>query len=411
MAKNKERRSLFSLIFKKPESENIDLKTYMQVLNGYQAVWTKYEGKIYDNVDVRACIDAISRNGAKFNPKHIRKGNKGYENIDSDIQRLVSEQPNELQNAYYFLYYVITELETYNDAFVYILRDENYKPTGLYPLHSGNYGIIEYNKKLYMRFNFGNGQHTTASMKDIIHLKRFCDKDGLVGGNNVPIIEALSFKHIVDEGLINAIKTTLSIKGVLKSTKAMLKPSDVQEMRNQFVKDFIENADGSGIGGLDATTDFKPIDLKPTTATDKQIETIDNKVLNYFGVNNSIVQSKYSEDEWNAFYESVLEPIAIQMSLEFTNKLFTIYERQHGNKIVFTSNRLQYASNNTKINIARYMNNYMTIDEIREIHNLPPLPDGQGQKVLQDLNHIDGSKATEYQIGEKEENEGDEKNE
>ena len=409
MPKNKERRSLFSRIF--GNGKDTITNTYMKVLNGYQAVWTKYDGKIYDNVDVRACIDAIARNGAKLNPKHIRNGNKGIENIEGEIQRIIGEQPNELQNTYYFLYYVITELITYNDAFIYIMRDKNFKPIGLYPIHSGNYAIIEHKDKLYMKFNFGTGQHTTVSMKDIIHLKRFCDKDGLVGGSNKPIVEALSFKHVLDEGLINAIKTTLSIKGILKSTKALLKPEDVQEMRKKFIKDFIDNADGSGIGGLDATTEFKEVNLNPTIASDKQIETIDNKILNYFGVNNSIIQSKYSEDEWNAFYESVIEPIAIQMSLEFTNKLFTIYERQHGNKIVFTSNRLQYASNNTKINIARYMNNYMTIDEIREIHNLPPLPNGEGQKVLQDLNHIDGSKANEYQIGEKEENEGEDNNE
>lgn len=396
--KVKEKRSLFSRIF--GNRTNTEIGSYMKILNGYQAVWTKYDGKIYDNVDVRACIDAIARNGAKLNPRHIRKNSNGYENLDDDIQRIIGEQPNELQNTYYFLYYVITELEHYNDAFIYILRDENFNLVGLYPLHSGNYGIVEYNDKLYMRFSFGNGQKTTTSMKNIIHLKRFCDKDGLNGGNTVPIVEALSFKHIVDEGLINAIKTTLSIKGILKSVKAMLKAEDVAKMRNQFVKDFIENSDGNGIGALDATTDFKEINLKPTVASDKQIETIDNKILNYFGVNNSIIQSKYSEDEWNAFYESVLEPIAIQMSLEFTNKIFTTGEKNHGNKIIFTSNRLQYASNDTKINIARYMSNYMMIDEIREIHNLPPLPNGEGQKVLQDLNHIDGSKANEYQVGD-----------
>ena len=404
-----ELRSMFSRIFGNRKDTNV--VSYMKLLNNYQAVWTKYDGKIYDNVDVRACIDAIARNGAKLNPKHIRKGNKGYENLDGELQRIISEQPNELQNTYYFLYYVITELQTYNDAFIYILRDENFKPLGLYPLHSGNYGIVEYEGKLYMKFNFGNGQKTTTSMQNIIHLKRFCDKDGINGGNGTPIVEALSFKHVLDEGLINAIKTTLSIRGYLKSTKAMLKPEDVAKMRNQFVRDFIENADGNGIGGLDATTDFKSVDLNPTIASDKQIEIIDNKILNYFGVNTSIIQSKYSEDEWNAFYESVLEPIAIQMSLEFTNKLFSIYERQHGNKIVFTANRLQYASNNTKINIARYMSNYMMIDEIREVHNLPPLPNGEGQKVLQDLNHIDGSKANEYQVGDNDNNKGDDKDE
>ena len=48
----------------------------------------------------------------------------------------------------------------------------------------------------------------------------------------------------------------------------------------------------------------------------------------------------------------------------------------------------------------------MMIDEIREIHNLPPLPNGEGQKVLQDLNHIDSSKANQYQIGENNDNGG-----
>ena len=408
MARKKEKRSLFSRIFGNDVNNNIPTATTLKLLNGYQATFTNYDGKIYDNVDVRACIDAIARNGAKLNPKHIRKSNNVYENLNGELQRIISEEPNELQNAYDFYYYIITELETYNDAFVYISRDENFNVKGLYPIHSGNYEILEYKDKLYMKFRFGNGKYRTTSMRNIIHLKRFCDTDGLNGGSNTPIIKALSLKHIVDEGIINAIKTTQSIRGVLKSTKAILKPSDVAEMRNQFVKDFIENADGNGIGGLDATTDFKEINLKPETATDKQIEQIDKKVLNYFGISEKIIQSNYSEDEWNAFYESILEPIALQMGLEFTNKIFSIGQKNHQNKIIFTSNRLQYASNATKINIARYMNNYMMIDEIREIHNLPPLPNGEGQKVLQDLNHIDSSKASQYQIGDGEGGEEDE---
>ena len=87
------------------------------------------------------------------------------------------------------------------------------------------------------------------------------------------------------------------------------------------------------------------------------------------------------------------------MSVEFTNKIFTITERNHGNKIIFTSNRLQYASNDTKINLLRYANNLIMVDELREVFNLEPLPDGQGQKIMQDLNHIDSSIANDYQVG------------
>ena len=206
--------------------------------------------------------------------------------------------------------------------------------------------------------------------------------------------------------MINAIKTTQSIKGVVKSTKSILKPEDVKKMRDDFVKDFIEAADGSGIGGLDGTTEFTPVKIEPTTASSEQVKQIDDKVLNYFGISESIIQSKYSEDEWNAFYESVLEPIAIQMSLEFSNKLFTPTEKGFGNEIIFESNRLQYASNNTKINLLRYGNNILMVDEMREIFNLAPLPDGKGQVIMQDLNHIDSDIANEYQNGGDENEEG-----
>ena len=75
------------------------------------------------------------------------------------------------------------------------------------------------------------------------------------------------------------------------------------------------------------------------------------------------------------------------MAQEFTNKLFTPTELYHGNEIVFESNRLQYASNATKINLLRYGNNVLMVDEQREILNLAPLPNGEGQKVLIDQNH------------------------
>jgi phage portal protein BeeE len=177
----------------------------------------------------------------------------------------------------------------------------------------------------------------------------------------------------------------------------MLKPEDVKKMRDEFIKDFVKGSNETGIGGLDATTDFTPVKIEPTTASDTQIKTFDSKVLNYFGVNEKIIQSNYDENEWNAFYESILEPIATQMSLEFSNKLFTPTEKGYGNEIIFESNRLQYASNNTKVALLRYANNIMTVNELREIFNLSPREDGD--VILQDLNHIDSNIANDYQLG------------
>ena len=74
--------------------------------------------------------------------------------------------------------------------------------------------------------------------------------------------------------------------------------------------------------------------------------------FNYFGTNAKIIQNSYTEDEWNAYYEGKIEPFAIQLSLVMSNMTYTQRELSFGNAITFTANRLQYASNNTKLNIS-----------------------------------------------------------
>lgn len=408
MAK-KEKRSLFSKIFGTNNSTTPPKNsTTLQFLDGYRATFTQYDGKDYDDADVRTCVDTIARNAAKFNPKHIKYNSIGFNKVNGNLQRILSRKPNELQNAYDFYYQVISELYLYNNSFVYVIRDENLKVLGLYPLHFQTIDFYEYANEIYIQFSFGTGKKRFVNIKDVIHLKRFVNKNSLLGGNNAPIKKVLSIKHVMDEGIINAIKITQAIRGVIKSTKSMLSPKDVKKMRDQFVEDFINSSDG--LGGLDATTDFKEVNLNPVTATAEQVNSIDEKVLSYFSLNKNIVQSKYNEDEWNAFYESVLEPLALQMSLEFSNKIFSTREISQGNDIIFTSNKLQYSSNNTKTNLLRYGNNIFMVDEIREFFNMEPLPNGEGQRVLQDLNHIDSKIANEYQVGTDPKKEG-EKNE
>lgn len=390
-------RSLFKKVF--GDDKNVQLGTRLQLVNGYEAIFTNYDGQIYDNPTVRACIDTIARNAAKLNPKHIRSTDKNYKILNEDIYHIIAEQPNEIMNAYDFYYKIFSELYLNNNVFVYIMRDENLKVIGLYPILFNQADFVEYQNQIYVKFRFGTGKIRTVAYNDLIHLRRFFCKNDILGGSNIPVVSALSFQHILKEGIINAIKITMSIKGYLKSTKSMLSPKDAKKLRDNFIKDFVSDDNSSGIGALDATTDFKEVNLDPTVASDAQMTDNKNEILDYFNLNENIIQSKYSEDEWNAFYESVLEPLGIQIGMEFTNKIFTYGERYHGNKIIFEANRLQYASNKTKIEVARYLNNYLYIDEIREILNLAPLPNGEGQKLMQDLNHINSNIADTYQGG------------
>lgn len=376
------RRSLFAMIFGN-RKQNQNKYQAVQLLNGQQAIWTS-SGNLYDNAQIRACIDAIARNGAKLSPKHLRyvydtDGNEQIEYPRSRIQTLISRRPNPVMNAYDFYYKVISDLYLNNNAFVYIQRDENGMPTGLYPIKSGCYKLLEYAGDIYIQFSFANGNQYTASLKDdVIHLKRFYCENDVLGGTNLPVVKTMSLKHIINEGIINAIKTTQGIKGILKTTKAMLKPEDIKATRDNFVRDFINNADDTGIAGLDATTDFQAVNINPQTATDGQVKRIDDEILNYFGISQAIIQSSYNEEQFTAFYESVLEPLALALSLEFTNKIFTSGERWHGNEILFEANRLNYASNTTKTNLVKTLLYYgvITKNEARDIFNLAPVVDG-----------------------------------
>ena len=398
-----DKRSLFSKIFGSDKSTDApQTAETLELVEGQKAIFTPYKGDFYKDADVLACVDAIARNGAKMHPRHIRnyfdkkEGQYKLENLKGNTYRLLAKQPNELQNAYKFYYQVITNLELYNNAFIYMQRDKDLKLTGLYPLEYNEVKLYEYQEKIFVEFKFGRSKRRFVPYSDCIHLTRFTGKDGIFGATQEPLIKVLDIKHAIDEGLVNAIKTTLAIKGILKTQKTLLKPEDVKKMRDQFVKDFVGNGNKYGIGGLDAGTDFEPVNINPTQASDNSVNKIDEKVLKYFGINEHIVLSNYTEDEWNAFYESILEPIGLQMSLEFSNKIFTATEKGFGNEILFESNRLQYASNKTKIELISKASNIMTINEQREVFNLAPIEGGDVFMI--DQNHTMNEEINEEEL-------------
>ena len=124
-------------------------------------------------------------------------------------------------------------------------------------------------------------------------------------------------------------------------------------------------------------------------------------IYNYFGISEKIIRNSYNQVEWNAFYEGVIEPIAIQLSNEFTNKIFSQQSIKEGNKIIFNTNRIHYASIDSKINLIKVAASYglLTKDDGREILDMTPLGGVEGSKILQSLNNIDSSIANKYQGG------------
>ena len=125
---------------------------------------------------------------------------------------------------------------------------------------------------------------------------------------------------------------------------------------------------------------------------------IQEKIYNYLGVTKSIVNSSYTEDEFSAFYESTIEPLAVALGMEFTSKIFTEREQAFGNAVIFESGRLQFTSNKTKVSLIKELMPFglLTVNQALEILNLPAVQNGDTR--LQSLNFIDQAAATAYQL-------------
>lgn len=372
-----EKRNLFETIFGRFRQPQLTTKTQLELLNSFNPYFSTASENIYDSKVARTCIDRIATHCAKLIPKHIK--NDLSNNIDGDINFLLQHKPNPIMNTYDFLYKIISMLYTDSNAFVFIqkeMRDDGkIYVKAFYPVLATTYELLQdANNVTYLQFQFINGKTYTIPYLELIHLRLFYNKHDVYGTGNQVLKTDLETALTTSEGIKNAIRTSNNLKGILKFTNTMLKEKDIKANKDAFVRDFLTMENKSGIASLDAKAEFQPIDLKPITLDKNQMEQVNYNIYDYFGISENIIRNKFTPAEWNAFFEGVIEPRAIQLSYEFTNKVFSDSAIRNGHKIVFTANRLQYADLPDKIKLFAQVLPYglLTKDEALEILDLPP---------------------------------------
>jgi HK97 family phage portal protein len=407
-----QKRSIWDRVFGK-EPKQLTNETQFKFMNGFTPVFSDFGDDPYTSDIVRSAIHAIASNAAKLKPKHIRRLNGDVKHVNGQLERLLTVRPNEFMSAYDFIYKVVTQRELYNNAFIFIKWDTSTGlVSGLYPVNMSSVEVVESQDILFVKFQFPNGQKLTAPYSDFIHLRKFFNQNDMFGeANSKALLPTLDLIHTTDEGIINAVKSSAFLRGLIKFTNSMLKPEDIKKQRDDFVRDYMDVSNNGGIAALDAKAEYQELKNDPKMVDDKQMTTIEEKVYKYFNVNKKIVMSNYNEDEWDAFYENVIEPIAIQLSLETTYKIFSDREQGHGNEIIFEANRLQYASTKTKVSLIKELMplGMLSKNEGRDIFNLSPIEGGE--QHIQTLNVVNAAKADEYQVGKSKGGETDDKEE
>lgn len=394
-------RNLLSTIFGDTK-QPINLEN-AQLINSFNSLITNYNSEIYNDLTVRSCVDTIARHVSKLKPVHIIKDEDGRHLQSTTINSLLNSRPNIYMSTADFLYKVTSQLLYYGNSFIFLQKDTQNNIIGFYPIDFATCELKEVNNALYLKFNFYTGKTIAVPYTDIIHIRRnFSSHDFLGQDAYQPLQETLSNLFKARRSISNKVENSGKISGVLKIKGNVGQENWITQAKT-FAKNFMSfSNDTGGIAAVDSSTDFVPITNKVESAEDTQLKYLQSEVYSYFGLTESIVSGNYTETEWQAFYESIIESIKIQLSQEFTAKVFTDQERKYGNLIDFNSNRLTYASTANKVSMVKELGalGLLTTNEARELFDLPPVEDGD--KRLVSLNYINAAKADEYQLKEKE---------
>lgn len=360
---------ILATIFKPVKKDQVKNYTEFKELGAYTSTFGSFGKDIYMSADVRACIRTLAQHTSKANPVCSNK----------QIERLLSIRPNKYMNGKAMLEKLRNYLELKNTAFLYIERDESTTPIAFYPVPYHDFRGVEYMGNLFIEFSFTSRETSqlVVPWEDLAVLRKDYIFSDIAGESNRPILETLDVIKTMDDGIKNAVKSTANLRGILKSTKAMLAPEALKAQKEAFVKDYLNLENEGGIASLDATQEFKEITMSPKTGTAEEKKGYKEEVFLYFGVSEKIIKSEYTEEEYDAFYEARIEPFLVELSLELTGKIFTPREISFGNFVHFDSNRMQYASAKTKISMVQLVDRgLLTPNEFRQLLNLAPYEGG-----------------------------------
>lgn len=384
-----------------------------KMMNGYSPVFSQFGDNIYASDSVQNCIDIIASDISKLQPRHIRTDSDGMKRIPkSSLNRLFKFAPNPLMTTRDFLEKTVWLLFLNYNVFIYPTYEYRQDAKGLYRYYTGFYPLNPYQVEfiedgagtLYVKMYFQAGESFTIPYAELIHIRKKFSVNEIMGGglngqpDNAALLKVLQINDVVLQGLEKGIKTSMSVRGIIKIATMMDDASQKKE-RERFEK--LLSSGDSALLPLDLKGDFIPVNIDPKFVDKDVMEFLKSSIQEWYGISKAILSRDYSDEQYQAYYESILEPIVIGLGQAFSKTLFTDRELDVGNEIVFYHKDVMYLSTNAKLNLLKTAGEQglLTDNQKLAILGYPPIEDGERRTVS--LNYIDVNLANAYQMGKK----------
>lgn len=377
---------------------------YAKLLDGFSPIFSQFGTNVYASDVVQMCIDKIATECSKLRPKHIRTDTSEMQvTVKSSLNRLFKFAPNPVMTTRDFIEKIIWLLYMNYNVFIYPMYDNALKEyTAFYPLNPTTVTYLQDEAgRLFVEMRFANGDQFTLAYSDVIHLRKKFSVNDIMGGgmngqpDNAALLKVLTINDTVLQGLEKAIKTSLSVRGILK-INTMLDDEKQQKERERI--EALMASGNSGILPMDMKGEYIPIEVDPKTVDKDTLEFLQSKVLNYYGVSLPILTGDFTDEQYQAFYEATLEPLVISLGQAFSKTLFTQRELDVGNEVIFYPQMLLFTNTKNRIAVADILGNRgaLTNNQLLSLFGYPPYEGGHIRNMS--LNYIDVALAAEYQM-------------
>lgn len=346
-----------------------------ETITAYSPVFTSWGGRIYESELVRAAVDATARHVSKL--QYSMKGNARQK-----LYTATKSAPNPWYTWPQFLERCSNIYEVQNNLFIVPVLDKTGEVTGFFPVLPSSCEVVSHGGVPYLKYSFMNGQKRSMELSRCAVITKHQLNDDFFGEKNTALDPTMRLVSMVNQGIMEGVKNGATYRFMAQLTGKAF-DEDLRKERKRFD----ENNFQSGGGGLllfgNQMTNIQQLKQEGFKVDAEQMKLIETSVENYFGVNGKVIRNEATGDELAAFFDGKIEPFAIKLSTGLSRMVYSERELNGGNEFLFTANRLQYMNISAKISMAQQLGDrgVLTIDEIRELFNYAPLPDGAGKFI------------------------------
>lgn len=336
-------RSLFDAVFHRPQMQAVN--GYFSTFTAYAPSFTTWQGGLYEAELTRSIIESGADHASKLKPEVSGSA-------QSIAARALAHQPNPWMTTPQFIKRVWTMLQVNDTALIVpMLSDDGSTITGYYPILPGQCTAYDVDGALWLMLTFPTGDETLVEWSRVGVMTRHQYRSDLFGDGTNVLQPTLELMHAQNEAEQAAIKQGAAIRFIGKLSQNR-NDGDRDKARKEFNAQLSADNAG-GIAVYDKLfSDVVQVTPQSYTVDAAQMERIEKSAYRFFGSNEDIVMNKADEDTFNSFYEGRIEPFAVQLGFVVTSMTYTANEIAHGNSVMFSANRLEFASNTTKLNVA-----------------------------------------------------------